>query len=68
MTNSQKYAELLDKLLQTAVYRKVQLGRIEVECFNEESEPTERVFIKEKRYETERTEMKVILQKWADEL
>lgn len=68
MTPSQKYTEILDRLLQTAVYRKVQLGRIEGECFNEEENPEKRGFIKEKRYDTERAEMKVMLQKWADEL
>lgn len=68
MTPSQKYTEMLDRLLQTAVYRKVQLGRIEGECFNAEEEPSKRVFLKEKRYDNERAEMKVMLQKWADEL
>jgi hypothetical protein len=68
MSNTQKYTELLDRLLQTAVFRQVQLARIDAECFNAEEEPSQRIFLKEKRYDNERAEMKVMLQKWADEL
>lgn len=68
MTTHQKYNELLEKLLQTAVYRKVQLGRIEVDTFNQEENPNERARIKDQRIVSEIAEMKVLLVKWSEEL
>lgn len=68
MTTPQKYNELLEKLLQTAVFRKVQLGKIEIDTFNQEENPNERVRIKDQRIENEMAEMKVLLSKWSEEL
>jgi hypothetical protein len=68
MTTPQKYNELLEKLLQTAVFRKVQLGKIEIDTFNQEENPNERVRIKDQRIENEMAEMKALLSKWSEEL
>jgi hypothetical protein len=68
MTVSQKYSDLLEKLLQTAVYRKVQIGKIEVDTFNQEDNPNERARIKDQRIVNEIAEMKVLLVKWSEEL